>query len=153
MKKTPLKIKTGLKMRGTLDTSVIKERIQSILRQIAIKRDGGCLLRNYPDTGLCGSYTKSGDLILQAEHLISRSNGNTFGDTRNIICLCQRHHIYWKPQHSQQYWEIIEAELGVKRWEWLQAATVDYKRHKTYKVDWKLILIGLEQELKKLKNK
>lgn len=50
-----------------------KKRIQALLRPIAIKRDGGCILRDYIEAGICGGYgPKSGDLILQAEHLNPR---------------------------------------------------------------------------------
>lgn len=135
----PLK-RTRLRMRGVSDSSVLKEQIQSALREVVIKRDGGCVLRNYPETGAC-------DKILQAEHLNSRSRTQTFAVSLLAVCLCRRHHIYWKPTHSLRYWQIIEEIIGEKRWELLQKVLKDYK---TYKVDLKMGLIGLQQELKEL---
>lgn len=157
MKKTPFKRKitkplkrTRLRVVGKSDTATLKKEIQAVLREIVIKRDGGCILRDYPETGKCGGYRNDGKLILQAEHLNSRSHTSTFADPRNVVCLCQRHHIYWKPQNSKRYWEIVEEQIGATRWEWLQRAMQD---RRAYKVDLKLELLALKQELKKLKDK
>lgn len=147
MKKTPLKRTKGLRMRGVSDSSVLKERIQAKLRQVVMRRDGGCMLRHYPETGKCGGYTKGGMLILQAEHLNSRSHMISFADSRLAICLCSRHHIFWKPQNSARYWEIVEEMIGPKRWELFQKVKAD---RRAYKIDLKMQLIGLEAELKKL---
>jgi len=132
---------------GRQTTKELKKDIQALLRQIVIIRDGGCVLRHFPETGACGSYTKAGNLILQGEHLNSRTHSGTYGDSRNIVCLCQRHHIYWKPQNSERYWQLIEKILPPKQWEWYQRAKQDTK---AYKVDWGLVKIALEQELKTL---
>ena len=147
MKRSYLKRKTKLRVAGVSDTAELKREIQAILRDIVIKRDKGCIMRFYPHTGACGAYTKAGNLILQAEHLIARNNTKTFGDTRNVICLCQRHHIYWKPTNSSLYWELIEKHLGKKSWEWIQKCRDD---RTAYKIDLKLVLLGLEKELKDL---
>ena len=135
----PLK-RTRLRMRGVSDSSVLKEKIQSALRNVVMKRDGGCILRNYPETGKC-------DKVLQAEHLNSRSRMVSFADSRLAVCLCRYHHIFWKPTHSLRYWQIIEEEIGAKRWDLLQKVLRDYKTHK---VDLKLELLGLEKELRSL---
>lgn len=140
----PLK-RTKLRVAGTSTTAELKKDIQALLREIALKIYGTCVLSKYPETGACGSYTRAGNLILQAEHLNSRSNTATFGDMRNIVLLCQRHHIYWKPQNSQKYWELIEKVIGKERWDWYLRAKEDKR---PYKVDLKLIKIALEQELK-----
>lgn len=138
MKRSPLR------RIGRNPTAVLKEKIQAKLREIVIKRDGGCVLREYPETGKCSD-------VLQAEHLISRSNTLSFADTRNIVCLCSKHHIFWKPQHSKLYWELIEGIIGVKRWEWIKEVEKEVFAHRSHKVDLKLALIYLEQELKQLK--
>lgn len=150
MKRTPLKRKTGFKspakalkrsyMRrlGVGTAAVAKRRIQALLRQIVIARDGGCILRIV--LGNCSG-------PLQAEHLISRTNSATFGDTRNIICLCQYHHIFWKPQHSRLYWELIEQHVGTVRWNWIKLAESDHSPHK---VDWKITEIVLQKELQEI---
>lgn len=147
MKRTPLKRKKGLHMRGTSDSSVLKEKIQAMLNKIVVARDGGCILRDYPEAGKCGPIKSTGKPVLQAEHLNGRSNMNSFADSRNIVCLCQRHHIYWKPQNSRRYWEIIEEMIGAHRWELVKAWQDDRKPHK---IDLKLSLVALEQEYKKM---
>jgi|SRR3990167_9920734 len=141
MKRSPLR------MRGVSDSSVLKEQGQAVLRQVVIARDGGCILREYPETGKCGPRKANGELVLQAEHLNSRSHAVSFLDSRLAVCLCQRHHIYWKPQNSARYWEIVEGEIGPKRWELFKKVRDDYRAHK---VDLKLELINLKNELKEL---
>lgn len=136
--------KTRLRYRGVNDYSVLKEKIQAKLREIVIKRDKGCILRDYPETGKC-------DSVLQAEHLLSRAESSTFSDTRNIVCLCRKHHIFWKPTNSLCYWEIVEEMIGVKRWEWLQKMKQYQSRHIAQKHDLKLELLALEMELKRMK--
>jgi len=107
--------KTNIRVVGHSTTKEIKNEIQSLARSIVIKRDGGCILRHYGETGKCGGYRKDGQLILQAEHLHTRSNSASFADTRLIVCLCQRHHIYYKPQHSDVYYRIIKKHIGRSR--------------------------------------
>lgn len=144
---TPLK-RTKLRLVGHSTSAEQKREIQALLREIVIKRDGGCVLRDYAETGKCGGYgSKSGKLILQFEHLHSRSHSISFGDSRLGVLLCQRHHIFWKPQYSQRYWEIIEEVIGPTRWDLLQKVRND---HKPYKMDWKLVILGLKKELNDL---
>jgi len=50
---------------------------------------------HYRDFPECGGYRNDGELILQADHLITRANAATFADTRLIVCLCRDHH-GWK---------------------------------------------------------
>ncbi len=139
--------RTRLRVKGHSPTSETKEEIQALLRQIVILRDGGCVLRNYPETGECGGYRNDGELILQAEHLHSRTHSATFADTRNIICICRNHHIFFKPKDSQLYWEVVRKHIGEKLWTWLQAVRNDHRPHKP---DWKLSKVVLEQELRHL---
>lgn len=57
MKRTPLR------QNSKSPVAQIKVRIQALIREIAILRDGGCALRFYPEAGLCGGYgPKSGKL-------------------------------------------------------------------------------------------
>lgn len=143
MKKSPLKRstkplkRTKLRLVGKSTASEDKREIQALLRQLAIKRDGGCVFAGFEKC--------SGPL--QAEHLITRSNSATFGDMRNIICLCQYHHIFWKPTHSRLYWERVEKIIGAKRWAWVKRAEEDKR---PYKMDWKLIKLALKSDLAKL---
>ena len=142
------KLKKIPKLANYPTSKELKVDIQKLVRQIVMLRDDGCILRHYPESGACGGYRNDGNLILQAEHLITRSNSATYGDTRTIVCLCLRHHGYFKPQHSKLYWDIIERHLGSKKWKLLEKMMADHSPHK---VDWRLTKIALEQELKKTK--
>lgn len=134
--------RTPLRRQGKSPLAIIKRRIQALLRELVTLRDGGCVLRRYGEAGMCSG-------PLQAEHLISRTNSKTFADPRNIVCLCQRHHIFWKPQNSRRYWELIEQVLGPIRWGWMKLAEMD----KTpYRVDWALEELALRQEIIDLKD-
>lgn len=146
-RKSPLKRNTTIRIKAHSTTTEQRDEVQRLLREICIKRDKTCLLSFYPETGLCGPQKKDGHLVLQAEHLNSRQNSISFADSRNVVLLCQRHHIYWKPQHSKRYWEIIEEVIGPNRWEWLEEVQDFAASHRTYKLDYKLAIIALKQEL------
>jgi hypothetical protein len=72
----PLRRRLPLNIVGHSDITLIKDDIQSELRRIVIKRDGGCVLCDFhhQDFPECNGYTKSSILVLQAEHLSERSN-------------------------------------------------------------------------------
>lgn len=127
--------RTKLRAVGKSDSAKLKRDIQALLRQIVIKRDGGCVLRGY---GSCSQ-------VLQAEHMITRGNAATYGDSRNIVCLCSYHHGIFKKQHSLLYWQYIEKIIGPARWGWLQTALHD--RFKPQRQDWVLVKLALTQEL------
>lgn len=145
--KTALR-RTKIRVVGHSDTAELKKEIQAILRDMAIIIDGGCVLRHYPEAGACSGYRKDGELILQAEHLITRGNTATFGDMRNIVCLCRHHHGHFKPQESLLYWDLIKRYVGKTRWAWIERARADRSPHK---IDLKLLKIVLEQDLRKMK--
>lgn len=136
----PLK-RTKLRAIGIGSAATQKRRIQKLLREIVMVRDGGCIFRLV--LGNCSG-------PLQAEHLNSRVHAHTFGDTRNIVCLCQYHHIFWKPSNGRLYWELIEQHLGKKQWAWLKLAEANRAPHK---MDWTLIELVLQNELKALQRK
>lgn len=166
MKRSWLKRKTGFKTTGSTlrrtplrtkgrnPTALMKEKIQAILREIVILRDGGCIFRHYKNEinsqyRECGSRpTKDGHMILQAEHLHTRANASSFSDTRLVICICERHHIHYKPQHSDEYYRIVKKHIGPERAKLLEAVQNDRTAHK---VDLALALVVLTQELNKLK--
>lgn len=113
-------------------------------------RDGGCVLRHYvgaitPQYRMCGGYRKDGGLILQAEHLNSRSHAVSFSDSRLVVCLCQRHHIFYKKQHPDEFYRIVRRHIGKDRSDLLTRVQEDRSPHK---VDLKLELIALKNELK-----
>jgi hypothetical protein len=84
----------------------VKQRIQDLVRDIVIKREGGCIFRgDVPNPEgwtipTCNGFAKDGHLILQADHLITRANSATYADTRLIVCLCKGHH-GWKSWHER----------------------------------------------------
>lgn len=149
----PMK-RTRLHVKGHSTTTQQRDEVQALLRQIVIARDGGCFLRNYKDRITnqyreCGSRaTKDGHLILQAEHLHSRTNASSFSDTRLVVCVCERHHLYYKPQHSAEYNELAREFIGEKNAELWDRVKNDRLAHK---VDLKLAIVGLKQELKQYK--
>ena len=110
-------------------------------------RDGGCILRHYGKTGKCGGFRKDGGLILQAEHLHTRANAASYSDSRLVVCLCKYHHIFWKPQYSSEYWQIVERHIGMDRTALLHRVQEDDRPHK---MDWKMEELALKQELKEL---
>jgi hypothetical protein len=129
-------------------TATIKRNIQALLRELAIVRDGGCVLRHDPEAGQCGGYRQDGELIYQAEHLVTRSNSVSYGDMRNIVFLCRHHHGHWKPENSIRYWRLIEHHIGPVRWAWAQRVLDDRAPHRFYVSDWKAIELALWAELK-----
>ena len=140
---------TFLRQKSTHTASEAKDEIQGLLRQIVIERDGGCVLRHYREAGACGGYTKAGDLILQFDHLNSRVHSSSFGDERLGVCVCKRHHIFWKKQYPAKYEELVRRHIGKARCDLLDRVRED--NHKPYKADWKLVKLGLERTLKNLK--
>lgn len=166
MKRTPLKrisenkvnykklAKKSLKFPGYESSQDLKKDIQALLRQIVILRDGGCFLRHYeneinPQYRECGGFKNNGDLILQAEHLHTRGNANSFSDSRIVVCCCMRHHIYYKPQHPDEYYKFAKRFIGKDRTALLERIQQDRSPHK---VDLKLEKLALQQELASLQS-
>jgi hypothetical protein len=148
--------KTRIKVKGDSDTATLKDEIQGLVRQIVIKRDGGCIFRDLPDRIYnqppCNGYRKDGELILQADHLISRGSSATFADTRLIVCVCKGHH-GWKSVGSnlrkREYDEIVRKIIEKERvalWDKHEAERFSSNRKGSY--DWKLEILALKQELK-----
>ncbi len=147
--------RTRIRVKGVSTTTERKDEVQALLRQIVIIRDGGCFLRNYtkeitPQYQFCGGYTKLGKLILQAEHLHTRSNASSFADSRLVVCCCQRHHIYYKAQHSDEYNLLAKRFIGKERTALWERVKSDHRPHKQ---DLKLDLLALKQELSTLQMK
>jgi hypothetical protein len=120
----PLK-RTPLKKKSTSPTAQIKGNIQALLREIVIIRDGCCILRDLPariryfyEVPDCNGYRKDGELILQADHLITRENNATYADSRLVVCVCQGHH-GWKSiagnMRKPQYDAIVRVLLPPSR--------------------------------------
>lgn len=143
--------RSKLRFKGVSDTAKTKERIQALVRSIVILRDGGCILRDVYGVPACNGYRKDGGMIYQADHLVSRGNSATFGDTRLIVCVCKGHH-GWKSVGSNlrkaEYDAVVKKLLSPQRlalWELAEA-----ERFKPQPQDWALIEIALKQELSTL---
>lgn len=132
----------GKKRVKTLTASQLKKKIQAKLRERAIERDGGCILRLYSEAGKCGGYSSKG-LILQAEHLVGRANSASYADMDNIVCVCLNHHFFFKKRHGAIYWELVRKHIGEKRWEKVQAYERDKTPHHFVAGDWRAILEAL----------
>jgi hypothetical protein len=139
--------RTKLAKKGKSDVALCKDRIQALLRKLVIERDGGCVLRHYWEAGECGGYKQDGELILQAEHLITRSNSISYEDPRNIVCLCKHHHGHWKPQHSRQYWTLIHQHVGPEISKWLDDVEADKRTYRYTYYDWQKVEMELRQQL------
>jgi hypothetical protein len=139
--------RTALRRKSNSPTSECTERIQALLRAIAIARDGGCVLRHYVEAGACGGYRNDGELILQAEHLNTRERNISYGDMRNIVCLCRHHHGQWKPQYSALYWSLIRRHIGEQRWAWLERVIADNRSYPMGIHEWLIVEIALKAEM------
>lgn len=150
----PLKRKK-LRVKGISTTTELKDEIQAVLREIVILRDGGCFLRHFknriqPKYYNCGGYRNDGQLILQAEHLHSRGNAISFSDSRLVVCCCKRHHIFYKKEFGEEYNKFAKEFIGPVRAKLWDRVVADRSPHK---VDLKLELLALKNELKKTKQK
>lgn len=139
MKRKPSGMSGGKPRKKTSTASSLKKKIQAKLRSNVIERDGGCILRLYTETGLCGGYSASG-LILQAEHLVGRANSASYADMDNIVCLCLNHHFYFKKRHGALYWQVVRKHIGERRWKKVQEWEKDKTPHHFVTGDWRAIL-------------
>ena len=126
--------------------AVLKRQIQALLREIVIKRDGGCFVRSLR---LCGANSASG-AILQADHLITRASSATFADSRLVVCVCKLCH-FWKKWHKEEYDRIVRSLLPADRVElWERADLTRYHPTRKDRYDWKLAIVALKQELRRI---
>ena len=138
MKRSPLQRKSKS------EVSLTKERIQALVREIVINRDQGCFMRH---VRYCGGEIDAEGVVLQADHIISRSNSATYEDKRLIVCLCKRCH-GWKHWHKEQYDAMIREMLPkdrVELWDKMQKESYIPKRTMAY--DWRLEEIARTKEL------
>ena len=139
----PLK-RTRLRVVGVSDTAELKKEIQSLVREIVMLRDKGCVLRFKRH---CGGNLDTEGVVIQADHLITRANSATFADTRLIVCICKSCH-GWKRWNANMYDVLIREVISkarVKLWDKCEAGRYTYKREGAY--DWRLEIVNLEREL------
>lgn len=152
----PLK-RTVLHVVGHSTTAQLKQEIQDLVREIVILRDGGCVFKQEKGHICTGYAPKAGHLVLQADHLMSRGNSETFADTRMIVCVCKGIHAWKsvgsnmrKAEYDERVKKLISPER-VKLWD-----ECEKRRSNSYKMgayDWKLEIINLKSELAELKKK
>ena len=135
-----LKRKTPLASKGSSDTAVIKDSIQALLLAIVKLRDGGCILRGIPSHH-CNGFKNDGDLILQADHLITRANSATYADPRLVVCVCKGAH-GWKSlgsnRNKAQYDALVKTIIEPERVALWEACERDsWRPHRTSLYDWK----------------
>lgn len=146
LKRTPLKRKTKLRVAGKSTTSEIKREIQSTLREIVILRDKRCILHGIK----CNHEVGMEGVVWQAEHLVERSNSATYADSRLVVLVCKNCH-FWKhikKSNHDQYDLFVRHKLShdrVKHWDKCREDS-----WRPTKVDWKLELLALKQELREL---
>ena len=139
--------RTRLRLKGVSETADIKQEIQDTVRAIVILRDGGCIFRNSPHAPPCNGYRNDGELILQADHLITRANSATYADTRLIVCACKGHH-GWKNWHQKEYEALVRTLISPDRVAlWKRCEEDSWRPVRTGVYDWKLSLIALQKEL------
>jgi len=107
-----------------------------------IQRDRGCIFRHYPEAGACGGYRKDGALILQADHLNTRARNISYGDVRLAVCACQRHHIFWKPQHPDG------EHIGPERSALLDRVIADQTPYRFFLSDWQKLEASLRSMIR-----
>jgi hypothetical protein len=133
-------------MRGVNESSVIKDRIQDLLREIGILRDGGCILRDFWEAGACGPHKVSnGKLVLQFDHLNSRGFSVSYSDERLGVCVCLHHHFFFKKRYPKKYETMIEKAIGPERYSLLERVRNDRTPHHMGAGDWKLEEMRLKQ--------
>ena len=148
-------MRTTLRVQGISDTATIKREIQYVAREIVIARDGGCVLRDLHYDGIpeCNGYANNGQLILQADHLVTRSNSATFADTRLIVCVCKGHHS-WKSLGSnarkKEYDELVRTLVPERVKLWDECERDSWRPHRTGVYDLKLQLAALKQEWRQM---
>lgn len=130
-----------------------KARIQTLLRDYVIARDGGCFFRHILGH-ICSGYANDGHLILQADHLITRANSSTYADPRLVVCVCKGIH-GWKSVGSnankQEYDRLLRTILPPDRIAlWDKAEADRYTPHRRYATDWLLEEAALRAQLQKL---
>lgn len=130
--------RTKIRVKGISTTAQLRDDIQALVREIVMKRDGGCILRKIRNCN---------DPVKQADHLITRSNSATFADTRLIVCLCRSCH-GWKHWNENEYNNLVRQLLSKERVELWDACEKERQAHKSYKADWSMMVLALTQELK-----
>lgn len=127
-----------MRQSGKSEVSKLKREIQRLVREIVIRRDGGCVLNKIRHCE---------DSVLQADHLITRANSATYDDTRLIVCLCRTCH-GWKHWHEREYNALVKTILDPKIVAlWDQCEKDSWRPTHRISADWSISIVALKQEL------
>lgn len=133
------------------ESTKIKNRIQALLRQIALIRDGGCVLENV--VGHCNGLKGDGSLVLQYDHLNSRAFNVSFADIRLGVILCKGHHA-WKhfsDSNKKLYDRLVREIIGSERTQLWDLVEEDRKPYHMSLWEWTKVEISLIKDLQDLK--
>lgn len=132
-----------MRRQGVSEVAVLKKEIQRLVREIVMRRDGGCILRNIRH---CGG--EIGQTVIQADHLITRANSATYDDTRLIVCVCRACHGGFKKWHQKEYEALVRTVISPARVKLWDAAERDsWKPTHRVSGDWRISIAALKQEL------
>jgi hypothetical protein len=132
----------------------LKKEIQATLRELVMLRDKKCVLHGIIDNGRmkCNHEIGVNDegVVWQAEHLIERSNSATYADPRLVVLVCKNCHgwKHFKKSNHDQYDKWVKTKISPERvalWE-----RCENEMWRVNKVDWKLELLALKQEVLRL---
>lgn len=136
--------RTKLHVKGHSSIAQQKQEIQALLRAIVMERDGGCILRDLRHCG--GEYGIEG-IVLQADHLITRSNSATYADKRLVVCVCKGCHL-WKKYNKEAYDKMVKKIITKDRVHLWEVCEEDRSAHPMRSYDWSLAIVALKQDLK-----
>jgi hypothetical protein len=134
----------------------VKDRIQTLLRAIALIRDGGCVLAPFQGKNgipYCNGYRKDGEMIYQYDHLNSRAFNVSYADPRLGVIICKGHH-GWKTftdNNKKLYDALVRKIIGPARSKLWDRVETDRKTYHMGVYEWQKVELGLAAELKKMK--
>jgi len=146
-----LKRKTPLRKQSQSTSALFKVQIQDTLRLLVTARDKGCILRD----SRCGVTAELIDnkvvsnTVIQADHLITRSNSATYADHRLVVCLCKGCH-GWKHWNEKEYDILVKRILSKDRVQLWERCEEERMSHRAVKMDWAMELLALKQQLREL---
>lgn len=151
LKRTPMKRGGRLRTTSNSEGAKTKKRIQALLREIVMVRDKSCILSGVR----CGAILGHSGVVWQADHLVTRSNSATYGDSRFVVLICRDCH-GWKSVGSNlrkaEYDRLVRQILPPERVKLWDMAELEAGKYKGVKMDWRLVELALENELAKLQS-
>ena len=148
---------TPLNKQSSSETARCKRRIQGLIREIAIERDGGCIFRDkWRELGICpcGGYAPStGEIILQFDHLVTRASNASYGVPEMGVTVCKAHH-GWKhftDANKEQYDGLVRKLIGRKRAALWKRYKEDRRSYPMGIWEWTKVEISLKNDLIKLR--